>query len=449
LSIESIIIQIVIILFLIILNGFFSTSEIAIITARRSVMEKLAKDGNHSAALVIKMKDDPERYLATIQVGVTFIGTLASVIGGVLAIELLVPVFNSVPIALISDASEFLAISCVVIILSYSILVLGELVPKSLALRYTDKIACFSARPIMFLSKTTGLLVSILTGSTSLVLRIFGIKGAPERVFLGEDEIKFIIQEGKAKGEIEETEAALLHGVFEFADMTAKEIMVAKPQMSAINIDTPTKELLSFLAETGYSRYPVYKENLDHIEGIIYNKDVFKMLEQGKDIVLSDVIREAYFVPSSIKISRLLREMQQRRIHIAIAVDEHGDVDGVVTIEDILEEIVGEIEDEFDVENTGLIERMKDGTMIIEASATLKDLGNEGLEFTAEEVDEHGNLAGFMLAELQRIPRGGEFVINNHRRFTVVDMEDKRIAKVKVEMLLKKADKPEFKKVSE
>ncbi len=434
-SIESLIIEAVIIFILILINGFFSSSEIAIVSSKRSVIDKLARDGVRSARIVSEMKDNPERFLATVQVGVTVVGTLASVIGGVAAVEFLKPIYSSVPIGPVRSSAELLAVGTVVIIISYALLVLGELVPKSLALRYSEKIACFAARPLDFLSRVSGFFVTMLTRSTEMVLKLFGVKGVEKKFFISEEDIKYYITEGRAKGIFEETKAALLHGVFEFADTTVKEVMVPKPKLSAIEINTPPEEVLKFISEAGYSRYPVYRENLDNIVGILFNKDVFRVMERGEPIVLEKLVREPYFVPDSIMISRLLREMQRRKVHIAIVVDEHGGVEGLVTIEDILEEIVGEIEDEYDVEKGGLIEKLKDGTMIIDASVSLKDLEDVGLSFNEEDEERYTTLAGLMLARLQRIPRGGEFVIYDGWRFTVVDVEENRIVKVKAEAL--------------
>jgi putative hemolysin len=434
-SIESLVFEAVIILLLILLNGFFSSSEIAIISSKRSVIDKLARDGKESARIVSAMKDKPEGFLATVQVGVTVIGTLASVLGGVIAIEFLKPLFMAFPFGPIQRSAEFVAVAIVVVAISYVMLILGELTPKSLALRYSERIACFSARPLDFLSRISSVFVKLLTSSTSFVLKMLGIKGAEEKFFVSEEEIKYFIKEGRAKGILEETEAQLLHGVFEFADTTVKEVMVPKPNFSAIELNTPSDEVLRFISETGFSRYPVYRESLENVAGILFNKDVFKAMESGGPIVVADLIRPPYFVPNSIMISRLLREMQRRKVHIAIVVDEHGDVDGLVTIEDLLEEIVGEIEDEYDVEKGGLVEKLRDGTMIIDPSASLRDLTDINLPFSDEEADEYNTLAGFMLAKLQRVPRGGEFVLHMGHRFTVVDMEKNRIAKVKVEKI--------------
>ncbi len=435
------------IVFLVVINGFFSCAEIAIISAKRSVLDKLAGEGNESAKLVLDMKNDPERFLATIQIGVTVVSTLGSVVGGVIAVKHLQPVFAAIPISIIKDGAELISLAIVVIILSYALLVVGELAPKSLALKYADRIACFAAKPLNLISRCTGLLVGLLTASTKLVLKSLGVKDSPEQVFLPREEIRYHIREGRAHGVLEETEAALLHGVFNFADTTVKEVMVPKPQFTAIDLDTPENEILHFMTESGFSRYPVYRDNLNHIVGILFNKDVFRILESDKALILNEAIRTPYFVPSSIMISRLLREMQRRKLHMAIVVDEHGEVDGLVTIEDILEEIVGEIEDEYDVEKGGLIEKQRDGTMVIDASVSLLDLNDAGVPFNEDESKEFNTLAGFMLDKLQRIPRGGEFTTHNGYRFTVVDMEQFRIAKVKAE-LLKTKTKPEPRKAA-
>ena len=443
-GIESLLASAGVILFLIILNGFFSTSEISILSSKRSLIEKLAEEGNKSAKIVTKLKNDPERFLATIQVGITVIGTLASVMGGILAIEYLKPVFERIPVEYIQNSAEFLAVTTIVGVLSFAMLIIGELAPKSLALAYPEKIACFTAKAVNLLSRLTGFVVTILAASTRLVLKIFGVESSDKEVFISEDEIRYFIKEGREKGIIEQTEADLLHGVFEFADTTVEDVMVPKPNLISIDINMPPKEVLSFISEAGFTRYPVYSESIDNVEGILYNKDLLKVLGTGERIDLREIIRAPYFVPSSIMISKLLREMQKRKNHIAIVIDEHGGVDGIVTIEDILEEIVGEIEDEYDVDKDDPVITMKDGSYVIDASTSMRDIESLGLGFTDEELEEFTTLGAFMLAKLQRIPKGGEFVNNDDYRFTVVDVEKNRIVKVRVE----KASQSNTRKVS-
>ena len=436
-SLESLWLQAIVILLLILANGFFSGSEIAIITARRGKLDELAKKGNHSASIVNSLKDSPDRFLATIQIGITIISSLASVIGGVAAVEVLKPLFLSIQIETVQKFAELISVGIVVVLISYITLIFGELIPKSLALRYAEELACISAIPINSLSRVASVFVGFLTKSSNFVLKLFGAKGLEERAFISEEEIKYFMKEGREKGIFEETEEALIHGVFEFADTTVKEIMVPKHKFNAIDIDTQPDQILKFIVESGFSRYPVYRDATENIIGILYNKDVFKVMEEKKPFVLRELIRPPYFVPDTVMISRLLRELQRRRIHMAIVVNEHGEVDGLVTIEDILEEIVGEIEDEYDIEKGGLVERLKDGTMIIDASSQLRDLIDVGLPL--EGTEELNTLAGFMYSKLQKIPRGGEFITHKGYRFTVVDVEGRRIVKVKVEKIKEEA----------
>lgn len=325
---EGLIFEALFVFILIIINGFFSSAEIAIISAKRSIIDKLSKDGNHSATVVQRMKEDPDKFLATVQVGVTVVSTLASVIGGIIASEQIRPLIEAVPFQPIQDASRLVAIGVVVAIISYVSLVVGELVPKSLAIRYAERIAVFSARPLDFTSRMSSSFVKLLTASTSAVLKVLGIRDTGQKVFVSEEEIKYFIREGRASGVFEETEAQLLHGVFEFADKTVKEVMVPKHKISAIEIDTPSDDALKFISDTGFSRYPVYRDSIDRVVGVLYNKDVFNALEKGRRLDVKSIIRTPYFVPNSIMISKLLRELQRRKIHMAIVVDEHGDIEG-------------------------------------------------------------------------------------------------------------------------
>ncbi len=431
-SVESLVIEAIIVIVLILINGFFSGAEIAIISSKRSSIETLAEQGNRSAKIVSRMKSDPDRFLATVQVGVTVVGTLASVIGGMLAMEFLKPLLATVPIGFVQSYAEPISVGLIVMLISYGLLVIGELVPKSIGLSYSDRAACFAAVPLEITSKVTGLFVSFLTGSTAFVLRRLGIKESNgESAFVSEEELKYFITEGRDKGILEESEASLLHGIFEFGDTTVREVMVARPSVSVIDLDTAPEEVLKHVVDEGFSRYPVCRGSIEKVVGILFNKDVFRAVERKEAIVLSEVMRPAFFVPDSIMISKLLREMQKRHQHMAIVVDEHGNVDGVATIEDILEEIVGEIEDEYDFDKEEVYEKLKDGVFIIDASTTIRDLEETGLPI--KESEEYTTLAGFMLANLQRLPRGGEFVLHEGYRFTIVDVEGKRISKVKAE----------------
>ena len=429
---ESLWFEILLIFFLILANGFFAAAEIAIISTRKSRIDTLLKKGVKSAAAVARLKNDPDRFLATVQVGVTMVGTLASAIGGAAAIEFLKPMILSLPFPVVVEWSESIAVLLVVIPIAYLSLVLGELVPKSVALRFSERIAFLVARPIDWLSRLMAYPVKVLTVSSNAVLRLFGGKEAGEASFISEEEVKTLIREGAAKGIFNETEKELIHSVFEFVDTPVKVVMVPRTEIHAVEIDMPAQEILKNFVESGFSRIPVYEGEMDRVVGVLYIKDVIKALQEKEDFRVRDHLRPPFFVPSSLPISELLKELQRKRSAMAMVVNEFGEVEGLVTLEDLLEEIVGEIRDEYDREEKGPVERFPDGSMVIQGSTLLKDLASDyGLPF--EESPDYLTLAGFVLAKLKRIPRGGERVEHNGYRLTIVDMEGRRIVKVKIE----------------
>jgi putative hemolysin len=434
---ESFWFEVVLIFFLILANGFFAASEIAIIATRKTRIDSLVEKGVRSAAAVARLKHDPDRFLATVQIGVTLVGTLASAIGGAAAIQFLKPLIQSLPLPVAVEWGESIAILLVVIPIAYLSLVLGELVPKSLALRFSERIAFLVAGPIDFLSRATSYLVRILTASSNGVLWLFGGKDAGGASFISEEEVKSLIREGAAKGIFDETEKELIHSVFEFADTPVKAVMKPRPEIHALDINASSDEVLKSFSESGFSRIPVYEEELDRVVGILYNKDIFRAMHEKRDFRIREHLHPPLFVPSTLPISQLLKELQRKRIAMAMVVNEFGEVEGLATLEDLLEEIVGEIRDEYDREERGPVERLPDGSMVIQGSALLKDLKSDyGLPF--EESTDYLTLAGFVLAKLRRIPRGGERVEHNGYRLTIVDMEGRRIVKVKLEATEKK-----------
>ncbi len=418
---------------LILANGFFAASEIAIIATRKTRIDALLEKGVGSAAVVARLKDDPDRFLATVQIGITIVGTLASAIGGAAAVEFLTPIITSLDLPWLADSAKSISIMTVVIPIAYFSLVLGELVPKSLALRFSEQIAFFVARPIDLLARMTSFLVSTLTGSSNLVLWLFGGgKDGTGTSFVSEEEVKSLIREGAATGIFDETEKELIHSVFEFVDTPVKAVMVPRTEIHALDIKTPPDDVLKSFVESGFSRIPVYDETMDHILGILYHKDLFRALQEKETFEIQDHLHPPFFIPGSLPISQFLKDLQRKRIAMAIVVNEFGEVEGLATIEDLLEEIVGEIRDEYDAEERGPVDRLPDGSLVIQGSALLKDLRSDyGIPF--EESPEYHTLAGFVLGKLKRIPRGGERVEHDNYRLTIVDMEGQRIVKIRFE----------------
>ncbi len=431
---KGFLLEIFLILLLILANGFFAGSEIAIISSRKSRIKHLMERGNRRAGVVHKLQSEPDNFLATVQVGITVVGMLAGAIGGAAAIEALKPLLQQAPVGFIQKGSTPIALGIVVLITSYLSLILGELVPKSLALRFSEPIALFVGRPIQYLSRFSFILVKILTKSSSLFLRPFGKMPPSEGSFVTEEEIKILLREGGEKGIFERSEEELIHSVFEFVTTTVKEIMVPRPKIKAIAIDTPIEKAIDFVLECGFSRFPVYEGTVDDIKGILYEKDLLEIQVNQQDVKLKDLIRPVYFVPETKKIDTLLRELQRRRMHMAIVINEYGSVEGMVTMEDIIEEIVGEIEDEYDFEDRP-VKVLKDGSMIIDASLPIRDLIDQH-HLAIGESEDYETLAGLVLSLLQRMPRGGEIVRHGDYKITIVDTEGKRISKVKLERVV-------------
>ncbi|HEY2989106.1 MAG TPA: hemolysin family protein [Candidatus Binatia bacterium] len=437
--IDSLWFEVGLIFFLILANGFFAASEIAIIATRKTRIDTLLEKGVRAAAAVSRLKNDPDRFLATVQIGCTIMGTLASAIGGAVAIEYLKPLIQSLPFPFFEKWGESIAIVLVTLPIAYFALILGELVPKSLALRSPERIAFLVARPIDFFSRLTSFFVRMLTASSNAVLRLLGGAEHGGSTFVSEEEVKSLIREGAAKGIFDETEKELIHSVFEFVDTPVKAVMIPRTEIHAVEVNASFDEVLKSFVDSGFSRIPVYEGELDHVIGILYYKDILRAIQEKAAFRVRDHLHPPYFVPSSLPISQLLKDLQRRRIAIAMVVNEFGEVEGLVSLEDLLEEIVGEIRDEYDREERGPVERLPDGSMVIQGSAQLKDLKTDyGLPF--EESPDYLTIAGFVLAKLKRIPRAGEVVEHDGYRLTVVDMEGRRVVKVKLEATGKQAE---------
>lgn len=422
------------IVLLILANGFFSGSELAVVSVRRSRIDHLIEEGSASARVVGRLKDDADRFLATVQIGVTLVGAFASAVGGASAVEYLAPVLQQHGGPVLQEWSEFLAIGIVVVLISYLSLVLGELVPKSLALRYPERIACAVARPLDLFSRMFSVVVKLLTTSSNLLLFFSGTGAKSTEAFVSEEEVKYLIREGAEKGVFDDTEKEFIHSVFDFADTSVREVLTPRTEIHALEVQTSCADALHTMIESGFSRMPVYQEDLEHIIGLVHIKELLRAQEQGQTASLRNFLHPAYFVPDSMQISRLLRELQLRRAHMAVAVDEFGTVIGLATIEDVLEEIVGEIRDEFDVDEEQSVQDLGEGLLLIEGGVALSDLKEQhGLPF--EETASYRTLAGLLLARLERIPKGGETVVHAGYRLTIVETDGRRIAKVKVEKL--------------
>ena len=422
--------QILILVILILINAYFAATEIAFISLNDAKIEKDAKEGKKKAKQILKMLKSPSKFLATIQIGITLAGFLSSAFASDAFAEKLAPILSSAMPFFSLEIWKGISIVVITIILSFFTLVFGELVPKRLAMKYYEKISYATIGVIRAISIVTAPFVKLLTFSTNMVSKIFGVGEAEEEV-VTEEEIKMMIDEGEEKGTIEKGEKQLLNNVFQFNDIIASEIMTTRTDMYAIDINEDINKLLETIDKYKYSRIPVYDGNIDNIKGILFVKDIIKPLKLNQRIDLKEIMREPHFVPESKDIDELFKEMQINKVHIAIVIDEYGGTAGLITMEDILEELVGNIFDEYDDEESE-IRKIDDNTYMIEGSATLYEI-NRLFNVEIPEGD-YETLSGYLLDLLGRIPEEKENIVVEDENLTykVEEMEDKRIKLVKV-----------------
>ena len=414
---------------LILVNGYFSASEFALISLRKSRVRHLVKSGDRAALRVQGLQEEPERFLATVQIGVTLVGTLASALGGVIAIERIKPLLQDVPLEWISRAAEPVAVGLVVCVITYITLVVGELVPKSIAIRFAEQIAFFTAVPIDALSRLFRPVLRVLTVSNNSILRFFNIPSEHEPVLVSEDEVKYLIREGRKTGVFEPSEEDLIHSVFKFTDTVVREVMVPRTDIVGIVAGTGLEAILRTMNEKGYSRLPVYAGTIDNIIGIVYLKDILSLQILAQPFVLEEVLRKPYVVPPNKKVSVLLKEMRERRIHLALIGDEYGGIDGLVTMEDLIEEIVGDIRDEQE-KDFREIDEVASNRYIVDGKTDIGKL-NEKLSIKLPE-DDFETVGGFVLGLFGRLPAEGDQVRFENLMFTVLRLRRNRIARIRI-----------------
>ena len=423
-------IEILGVLLLIAIVGFFSASEVAVLSSRKSRMRALAEEGERRAALVLGFQEDPDRFLATIHIGIIFSLVLASGLGAILGWQHLVPSLSEVSIPWVRDSSGWLSLSIIVLSLGFLVVVIGELVPKSLALRSAETVALRVAPAMQVVETVFRYPAMVLTGASNLLLVPFNTRQVHAEPGISEEEFKLILEEGTRRGVIDKTEQELIGSIFEFTDTTAKEVMIPRPDVVALSMDMSHERIIKTVLEEGYSRMPVYRGTIDNIVGVVYTKDLLGLMEYRDLIILQDVIRPAYFVPETKKISQLMRELQERKIHIAIVIDEFGGTSGIITMEDILEEIVGEIHDEYD-EDLKDVEQASDGTFLVNARMPVREF-NERFITEIPPADDYETIGGLLQKLTGRIPEIGEEITHDNLSFTVMKKSQRRIRQVKL-----------------
>lgn len=422
--------QLIILAILILLNAYFAASEIAFISLNDAKIEKMAKDGNKKAKQIQSMLESPSKFLATIQIGITLAGFLSSAFASDAFAEKLAPMLFDIMPFLSLNIWKSISIIIITIILSFFTLVFGELVPKRLAMKHYEKISFATIGVIKTISTITLPFVKLLTFVTNAISKIFGV-GENDEEEVTEEEIKMMVDQGKEKGTIKEEEKELIDNVFEFNDITVSEIMRHRKDIFAVDINISNEELAQELEEAQYrySRIPVYDETIDEIKGILYVKDVLKNIK-NKNVKVKDLVKDAYFVSQNRLINEVFKELQKNKMQIAIILDEYGGTAGIITMEDILEELVGDIYDEYDNEEKEF-EQIDENTYILTGSMPIYDV-NKILDAKIPEGD-YDTISGYLQEELGRIPEDEEKPIIETKTVTykIEQYEDKRIIKIK------------------
>jgi putative hemolysin len=411
-------------------GGVFAAAEIALVSMRRSRLQELVEAGNPRAQAVATLRRDPERLLATVQVGMTVISVTAAAFGGARMSEHVRPLLEQVP--WLSDYADQLSIALVVGLVSFLTLVLGELVPKSLALRSSERYSLLFGTPLLGLSRLARPLVWLLTASSNVVLRLFGDRTSFGESRLSADEIELMVEQATQSGTLDVRAGEIVSRAFTFAELTAADVMVPRGRIVAIPRHASADEVRRILLEEGHSRMPVYERTIDNVVGYISMKDVVSFAWENQLIVLEDLMRPAYFVPETMLTLDLLQELQKRRMSLAIVVDEAGGMSGLVTMEDLLEELVGEIFSEHEEPPESPILRQADGSSLVQGITPVRDVNRE-LHLELPESDEYSTIAGLATSVAGRIPsRGEKMRLADGTLLEVIDVTPRRVRMVKV-----------------
>jgi putative hemolysin len=423
----------IVLIVLILLNAFFAASEIALISLNDNRIRAMAEDGHKRAKLLARLLREPSRFLATIQIGITLAGFLASAFAAESFADDLAAFASARGAAIPTEVLHTIALVAITLVLSYFTLVFGELVPKRLAMKKAEPIAMLAVRPLVFLSAVTYPVVRLLTWSTNLIVRLFGVDPNADDEEVTEEEIRMMVDVGEERGAIDETEKMMINNIFDFDNKTVAEIMTHRLYVVGIPLGAALKDVVATIGREKYTRYPVYREHMDDIVGILHVKDLTMFIMDCDEAMfdLTKLLRKPYHVPMQRPIDEVFRDFQKNKVHMAIVIDEYGGTAGIVTVEDLLEEIVGNIFDEYD-EDVRDIVKMDDGSLLASGTARLDDI--ERLLGIGLPVDRYDTVSGFVIGELGRFPEAGdpaEIVWEGHT-FRAEGPVDKRIAKVRI-----------------
>jgi putative hemolysin len=428
---SDLILQLLVVLVLVLIEAVFVAAEIALVTIRRTRVEQLIDEGHRGARTVRRLIEDPTRFLAVVQIGVTFVGFLASAYAAVNLADRLAGAFDNIP--MIKEVSVGVAVIVVTSLLALFTIVIGELVPKSLALAHPDRAALMLAGPVDLLGRILAPVVSMLTWTTRKVAGALGGEVIARQAQISTEELRLIVERGGEQGVLEAEEEQMISAVIELGDRRVHEIMVPRTEMTAMPVTASMDEVIDTFIREGHSRIPVYRKTVDEVVGVLYAKDLLPFLKGGQKPDLRKLLRTPLYVPESMSIDDLLHKIQGRKVHLAIVLDEYGGTAGMVTIEDLLEEIVGEIQDEYDTEEP-LTVKLSETEARIDGRASVDDLGELfDLELgDLEDADEYDTVGGLIYHRVGGVPRPGDRVeLPDHGLTLTVEVTDgRRVGKV-------------------
>jgi putative hemolysin len=427
---SAIVTELLILLVLVLFNGVFSGAEIAVLSVRKTRLQALVESGSTSALAVMRLRDAPERFLATVQVGITVLGATAAAFSGSNLADALAP--KLVP--WVGAYAHPLAFGTMVGLVSFLSLVLGELVPKSLALRTAESYSRLVAKPLLWLSSLARPLVWMLTESSNLVLRFFGDRTTFTEARLSPDELRSLVEEASKVGSVDPRVGDIAARAIDFGDLTAADVMVPRREVVAVPRTANSELIQRLLLEEGHSRMPVYEGSIDTVVGYISARDILALVWDHKLVVLDDILRPPYFVHETMPAIDLMRELQSRRAHLAMVADEQGVLSGIVTLEDLVEELVGDIFSEHEKLGPQAIHLEKDGAAVIKAEASVRDI-NRALSLHLPEGEDYTTIAGLVISLTGRIPgRGTRVVLEDGTELEIVDASARRVKAVKVQL---------------
>lgn len=422
--------SIILILVLIAFTAFFAMAEIALVSVRRTRIRQLVEEGVARARTVQMLLEDPTRFLSTIQIGLTFVGFFASATGAVTLAKPLAVTLARLPWGVVSHNANGLSVVLVTTIIGFLNIVVGEITPKSLGLRHTVRVALWVAGPLSFLSYAASPLIKLTMWASNVLVKPFGGTATFAHPILTEEELKMLVEAGEQEGVLEEEEKEMIHSIFEFTDTIVRKVMVPRIDIKAVDVESSIDELLDVIMKEGHSRIPIYDETIDNIVGIVHAKDLLWVLhENRKDTHIRDLMRPPYVIPENKMVDELLSVFKKSKIQMAIVVDEYGGTAGLVTIEDLLEEIVGDIMDEYDVEGP-LVQVIDANTTIVDARTPIDEI-NEMMELNLPE-EEFDTIGGLVFGLLGEQPALGDETDFDSVHLVVERTDGRRILKVKI-----------------